>query len=76
MKKELLAYKFSIHDELNPLDTENSTFGCRCNNPDICVNCESPTCGLYNKDHICSTPSRAWKKIYKQKLEKNKTNKC
>ena len=70
--KEKNLYKFSIHDKLNELETENSTFGCRCNNPDICPNCESQTCGLYNENHICTTASRAWKKIYKKKLEEEK----
>lgn len=65
-------YKFSIHDKLQDGDTETTTYGCRCNNPDICINCYSDSCGLINKDHICTTPSRAWKKVYLQKIEEKK----
>ena len=62
-------YKFNIYDELQTGDTETTTFGCRCNNPDICKNNGDKTCAFFNEQHICSTPSRAWKKIYLQKLE-------
>ena len=62
-------YKFSIKEPLQNGDTENTTFGCRCNNPDICSNCGLPCCGLYNDTHICTKPSRAWKKIYMEKIK-------
>jgi hypothetical protein len=71
--KDDIKYKFSIHDKLNEQDTESQTFGCRCNNPEICTNCYLPTCALINETHICTTPSRAWKKIYNQKkIDENK----
>lgn len=69
-----LNYKFNIHDKLQNGDTETTTFGCRCNNPDICKHNGDKTCAFYNDSHICSTPSRAWKKVYEEKI-KQKNNK-
>lgn len=66
-------YKFSIHEKLHKEDTETSTYGCRCNNPDICPNCGMSTCALVNETHICTTPSRAWKKTYLKKKEEEKS---
>ena len=57
--------RFSFNAPLNDLDTDNQTFGCRANNPDICANCYAPKiCAFVNEDHICRKPSRAWKKQY------------
>ncbi len=72
MDKENKKYKFTIHDPLHEKDTETQTYGCRCNNPDICVNCGLATCGLYNESHICTTPSRAWKKVFLEKKANKK----
>ena len=50
---------------LNALDTENQTYGCRANNPDICSNNGlSGVCAFVSDDCICRKPSRAWKKQY------------
>lgn len=55
---------------LNELDTENQTFGCRANNPDICANNLLPgVCAFASKDGICRKPSRAWKKQYEKLKE-------
>ena len=50
---------------LNPQDTEQQTYGCRANNPDICGNNGLPNiCAFSSADCICKKPSRAWKKQY------------
>ena len=50
---------------LNELDTENQTYGCRANNPDICSNNSIPgVCAFSSDDFVCRKPSRAWKKQY------------
>ena len=50
---------------LNEMDTEEQTYGCRANNPDICGNNGLPgICAYASEDHICRKPSRAWKKQY------------
>lgn len=50
---------------LHEFDTEDQTYGCRANNPDICANNSLPgVCAYCNADHICKKPSRAWKKQY------------
>ena len=50
---------------LNEQDTENQTYGCRANNPDICANNGlDGVCAFVSKDCICRKPSRAWKKKY------------
>lgn len=68
-----LKYKFGKNDPLNELDNESKTFGCRCYNPDICKYYTSSTCGLTNESHICTTPSRKWKKLFEElKSQKNK----
>lgn len=65
--------KIPFHAPLNPEDTENQTYGCRANNPDICLNCLTNVCALYNKDGICYKPSRKWKKqYYELKAKENK----
>ena len=71
MNKE---FKFSVHDPLKQQDNEQQTYGCRCNNPDICRNYGTINCGLTNSDHICKTPSRAWKKYYEEKLKNHRTD--
>ena len=50
---------------LNDLDSEEQTFGCRANNPDICANAYLPNvCAFVCKDKICKRPSRKWKKQF------------
>ena len=61
--------KISFHAPLNEKDTEEQTYGCRANNPDICFYNSSSCCALTKEDCICTRPSRAWKKQY-QKLKK------
>lgn len=56
----------SFDAPLNNQDTEESTYGCRQNNPNICKNNGIPgVCAFVSKDSICRKPSRAWKKQYK-----------
>lgn len=55
---------------LNELDTENQTYGCRANNPDICSNNSKPgVCAFSSDDFVCRKPSRAWKKQYNKLME-------
>lgn len=62
MKKEL---HFGFNDPLNPDDTENQTYGCRQNNPEICGNNGlNNICAFEREDCICLKPSRSWKKQY------------
>jgi len=50
---------------LNELDTENQTYGCRANNPDICSNaCLEGICAFVRADNICKKPSKQWKNQY------------
>lgn len=57
---------------LNEHDTENQTYGCRANNPDICSNNSiHGVCAFSSNDFICRKPSRAWKKQY-NKLRESK----
>jgi len=63
METNNLKVPFNV--ALNELDTEVQTFGCRANNPNICVNNSIPEiCAFASKDGICRKPSRAWKKQY------------
>lgn len=65
-----LKYAFSA--ELNKGDTEQQTFGCRANNPDICRNNGIPgICAFASEDSICKKPSKAWKAQY-NKLKSQK----
>ncbi len=49
-KKELYI---SFNAKLCALDTENQTYGCRQNNPDICGNNGiEGICVFYSNDHI------------------------
>lgn len=64
MNKKL---KIPFAEKLNKLDTENQTYGCRANNPDICANCNLPdVCAFVRTDNICKKPTRAWKKQYNE----------
>lgn len=65
--------RISFNAKLNELDTEEQTYGCRANNPDICANCYLPDiCAFSREDNICKKPSRAWKKQYQiLNMEKN-----
>ena len=61
---------FPFNAPLNPQDTENVTYGCRANNPDICSNNSLPgICAFASEDCICKKPSRAWKKKYQELKE-------
>ena len=61
-EKEL---RIDFNAPLNAEDTENQTYGCRANNPDICANAYmSNICAFVSKDGICKKPSRKWKKQY------------
>ena len=58
-------YTIPFNAPLNPLDTENQTFGCRQNNPEICgKNNLLEICAFCRSDHVCKMPSRAWKKQF------------
>lgn len=49
-EKEL---RIDFNAPLNPDDTEDQTYGCRANNPDICANAYMPNiCAFVNKDGI------------------------
>lgn len=62
MKEQI---KIPFNEKLNKNDTDEQTFGCRANNPDICSNCWKPNiCAFCREDNICKKPSRAWKKQY------------
>lgn len=64
-EKEL---KVPFNAPLNDRDSETQTYGCRQNNPDICVNNSIPgVCAFTSDDCVCRRPSRYWKKQY-QKL--------
>lgn len=61
---------FSQKAPLNPGDSENTTYGCRHSNPDICASCYiDNVCAFTSKDNICKKPSAKWKKIYKKLKE-------
>ena len=64
---------FSFSAPLNQLDTENQTYGCRQNNPDICKNNGlTDICAFASADGICKRPSKSWKKKYYELKEKEK----
>ena len=61
MKQLKIPFKAPLHE----MDTEDQTFGCRANNPDICAfNGITDVCAFTRPDCICKKPSRAWKKQY------------
>lgn len=63
--------RIPFNSPLHPQDTEDSTYGCRQNNPDICGNNGLPgVCAFVSDDCICKKPSRAWKKQF-QKLKES-----
>lgn len=58
-------WRVEFNAPLNTEDTENQTYGCRQNNPDICgCNEMVGVCAFVTDDHICRSPSRAWKRQY------------
>lgn len=62
MEKKL---KVPFNAPLNELDTEEQTYGCRVNNPDICgSNGLQDVCAFCSADGICKKPLKAWKKQY------------
>lgn len=62
MEKKL---RVSFRATLNEGDTEDQTYGCRANNPDICGNNGMDgVCAFVREDCICKKPSRAWKRQY------------
>lgn len=66
--------KVPFNAPLNEIDTEQQTYGCRANNPDICANNSiMGICAFSSIDNICRKPSRAWKKQY-QKLSGGQGN--
>ena len=65
------ALKINLRAPLNEFDTETQTYGCRANNPDICKNNGIPgLCAFAKEDHICLSPSKAWKKQYQKLLSR------
>ncbi len=61
-EKEL---KIPFDAPLHELDTDQQTYGCRQNNPNICgFNGLDGVCAFSSKDGVCKKPSRAWKKQY------------
>lgn len=65
---------FSKYDNLNALDTEDKTYGCRCYNPDICKYYGGNSCAFCNNEKICFTPPRGWKKTFLKLKSENKEN--
>ena len=62
MKKKLI---FPLREPLHELDSEQQTYGCRQNNPEICrFNSVPNICAFVTQDNVCHHPSRAWAKIY------------
>ena len=61
--------KIAFNATLMDGDSENTTYGCRANNPDICSsNSLEGVCAFVTEDHICKKPSRAWKNQYNKLL--------
>ena len=70
MVEEMKALHIKFDAPLNELDTENQTYGCRANNPNICSNNSVPgVCAFSSNDFVCRKPSRAWKKQYNKLME-------
>mgnify|MGYP001679107733 CR=1 FL=1 len=59
---------------LNEGDTENQTYGCCKNSPDICGSNAIPgVCAFATTHYICSRkPSRVWTRKYQELKMKNK----
>jgi hypothetical protein len=69
MKLEKDLY-IKFNASLNKLDSEDQTYGCRANNPNICGSCYMEgVCAFVCDDEICKRPTNAWKKQY-NKLSK------
>lgn len=67
MENESRKYHIPYDAALFDVDSENQTFGCRQNNPDICgSNGMQSVCAFVREDHICKKPSRAWKKQFEK----------
>lgn len=67
--------KIPFNAPLHSLDSENQTYGCRANNPDICsYNSLPEVCAFITEDCVCKKPSRAWKKQYLSLKEKENRN--
>ncbi len=65
--------RIPFNAKLNEIDTEEQTYGCRANNPDICANCYLPNiCAFSRDDKICRKPTRAWKKQFQKLKMENK----
>lgn len=72
MRKDI---HFAFSAPLNKGDSENQTYGCRANNPDICANNSlEGICAFETDDHICRKPSKAWKRNYLQLVMEEQTN--
>ena len=57
--------RVAFNAPLSESDTENQTYGCRQNNPDICgANGIEGVCAFASEDGICKRPSKAWKKQF------------
>ena len=57
--------KIPFNAALNPQDTEDQTYGCRANNPNICSSAYLPkVCAFVRDDCICKKPSAKWKKQF------------
>jgi len=55
--------------QLNVLDNEDQTFGCKHSNPDICSNNRvEGKCAFTRADEICKIPPKSWKSKYKTLL--------
>ena len=64
--------RISFNAPLNELDTEDQTYGCRQNNPEICRhNGIQGICAFVSDDCLCSKPSRSWKRKYHELLRKS-----
>ena len=67
MKSEL---HIGFNSPLNTQDTENITYGCRANNPEICrFYMLDGICAFVCDDQLCRHPSRSWMKQYKKLKE-------
>lgn len=61
----MAALKVAFGAPLNEGDSEEQTYGCRQNNPDICgANGIEGVCAFSSDDGICKRPSKAWKKQF------------
>lgn len=58
--------KIPFNHPLLPQDTPIQTFGCRANNPNICLFADTSFCAFKREDNLCYKPSRAWKKQYEK----------